>query len=49
MFRKNVMQGGCLICLGMGLLLGCNASSRLLCCAGGAVLVLLGLWLMKHR
>jgi len=43
LFRKHFLQGCCLICFGMGLILGHCLESWILCCPGGCAIVLLGL------
>lgn len=49
MCRKKHLQGCCLACLGVGLILGHCLESWLLCCAGGTALVVLGLCVMRGR
>ena len=40
MCRKNRLRGCCLICFGLGLILGHCLESWLLCCCGGLCLML---------
>lgn len=49
MCRKNHMQGCCLCCLGLGLILGHCLESWLLCCCGGLGLLGLGLCVLRRR
>ncbi len=49
MCRKNRLQGGCLACLGAGLILGHCLESWFLCCCGGVALICLGLSVMGRR
>lgn len=49
MCRKNVLQGCCLACFGMGILIGYALDSWLLCTMAGLGLILLGLLVMKQR
>ena len=49
MCRRNFLHGGCLVCFGLGLLIGHWLSSWLLCGCGGMGLVILGLMIMKRR
>ena len=49
MCRKNQMRGGCLICLGVGILLGQWVQSVFLCVAGGLLLLCLGCCLLRKR
>lgn len=49
MCRKSHMQGCCLICAGLGLVLGHCLESWFLCCCGGAALMFLGLCLLRSR
>ncbi len=43
------MQGWCIICLGLGLILGHCLESWLLCCCGGVVLIFFGFCLSRRR
>lgn len=43
------MRGGCLICLGLGMLLGQWIDSVFLCVLVGIVLVLLGCCILRQR
>jgi len=49
MCRKKYMQGWCLVALGLGLILGHCLESWLLCCGGGAGVILLGFLVMQQR
>ena len=43
------MHGCCLVCLGLGLILGYCMESWLLCCFGGLIIIGLGLCTMGRR
>ena len=49
MCRKNHLRGCCLICFGLGLILGHCLESRLLCWCGGLCLMALGCCVTRHR
>ena len=49
MCRKKYLRGFCLVCFGLGLIVGHCVESWLLCCGGGMGLVLLGLCLTRKR
>lgn len=49
MCRKEQVQSACLLCIGLGMILGHCLESWLLCCCGGSGLILLGLLFMKRR
>lgn len=49
MCRKNRLRGCCLICFGLGLILGHCLESWLLCCCGGLCLMALGCCVIRHR
>lgn len=43
------MQGGCLICFGLGLMVGHSLESWFACVCGGVALSVLGLCILKKR
>ena len=49
MCRKNHLRGWCLICFGLGLIVGHCLQSWFLCCCGGVVLLVLGCGVMRRR
>lgn len=49
MCRKNHMQGCCLACLGIGILLGYWINTWLFCVAGSLGLLFLGFCRMRQR
>lgn len=49
MYRKNHLRGCCIVCFGLGLILGHCLESWLLCCFGGLVLMGLGVCVLKKR
>ncbi len=49
MCRRNHLHGWCLVCLGVGLLLGHSLESWLVCCLGGIALICLGFCVMKQK
>lgn len=49
MCRKTVLRGWCLLCLGLGMILGHCLESWILCCGGGAGLILLGILTAQKR
>ena len=49
MCRKNRLHGCCLICLGIGLMLGHSLESWLVCCVGGLMLIGLGICIIKQK
>lgn len=49
MCRKNHLRGCCLLCFGLGLIVGHCLESWLLSCGGGLALILLGLVIMQKR
>ena len=49
MCRKTVLQGWCLMMLGLGLMLGHSIESWLACSVGGLVLVCMGFFLMRKK
>ena len=49
MCRKNCLQGWCLICFGIGLMVGYALESWFLCSLGGIALIFSGLLLTKRR
>lgn len=49
MCRKKQLQGWCLVCFGLGLIVGYALESWLLCSLGGFGLMLAGLVMTKQR
>jgi len=49
MCRRNVLHGCCLVCFGIGLMMGHYFQNWLLCAAGGLGLVALGFVVLKRR
>ena len=49
MCRKNHLRGFCLFAFGIGLIVGHCLDSWLLCCGGGMVLFVLGIWVAGRR
>ena len=49
MCRKSILQGCCLICFGIGLMIGHSLESWFLCVCGGVALSVLGLCVLKKR
>jgi len=49
MFRKRYLQGCCILCFGLGLVVGHCVESWLLCCCGGMVLLILGFGVMRQK
>lgn len=49
MCRKNHLRGCLLLGIGIGLVIGYNLGSWILCICGGIALVLLGLLTLKHH
>lgn len=49
MCRKRHMHGCCLVCLGLGLILGHCLESWFLCCFGGLALIGIGFCTMGKR
>ena len=49
MYRKNYFRGFCLLCFGIGVIVGHCLESWLLCCGGGLILIILGLCIVKKR
>lgn len=49
MCRKKYMHGWCMICFGLGLLVGHCMGSWLLCGCGGLCLVVLGFTVTRRR
>ena len=49
MCRKTHLRGWCLICFGLGLIVGHCLQSWFLCCCGGTLLLVLGCCVMRRR
>ncbi|MBQ2854726.1 MAG: hypothetical protein IJE81_04555 [Oscillospiraceae bacterium] len=49
MCRKKQLQGWCMVCFGLGLMVGYGQESWLLCSLGGLGLIVAGLVLTKRR
>ncbi len=49
MCRKNYMRGWCLVCFGLGLILGHCLESWFFCCGGGIGLIVLGLCVLQRK
>ena len=49
MCRKSHLQGCCLACFGLGLMVGHNLESWMLCVCGGLALCVMGLCMLKRR
>ena len=49
MCRKRHMLGWCMICLGLGILVGHCLESWFLCAVGGFVLVVVGFCTLRRR
>lgn len=49
MCRRNRLRGCLLLGLGIGILIGYCLDSWFLCCIGGIVLVVIGLWIMNQK
>lgn len=49
MCRKKQMQGFCLLCFGLGLMVGYYLESWFLCSVGGVGLVIFGMLLSKKK
>ena len=49
MYRKNQMHGCCILCFGLGLMVGHCLESWFLCCFGGLALLFLGFSVMCRK
>lgn len=49
MCRKSYLRGCCILFFGLGLLVGYSLESWFLCCCGGFVLVVMGLFGMRQK
>ncbi len=49
MCRKNRLHGLCILCFGLGLIVGHCLESWLLCCGGGVVLIGFGFVVSRRR
>lgn len=49
MCRKSHLRGWCLLCFGLGLMVGYSLKSWLLCCCGGIGLIILGFFVMHKN
>ena len=49
MFRKKQVQGFCLLCFGLGLMMGCCLESWFFCSLGGLALIGFGMLLAGKK
>lgn len=49
MCRRNHLHGCCILCFGLGLIVGHCLESWFFCCCGGIGLVVLGIFVSRRR